>query len=273
MTEHFGGRFQRFFDVDALRATGAKPAWFGLGFIQLKLDKDSRLHFWHPELLPDTPEEELHDHRYRFRSHILVGELVHEEWFLDPDPEGDHEMVLVSCAPGKEAPPEPVGRGRLRQGSTYTMRAGSEYEFAETGFHRIRATRAVTCLERGPVVKDFANVIRPFAQPSVCPFSRSIPEERLWDYIADLMQGGSKPGYHLREIPRGVVGEASKVLEEALEFSDACEQGCDVMGLVELSDLVGSVKAWLASRHPTVKLADLERMADITARAFRNGHR
>lgn len=272
--EPFGGNYRRFFDVDGLKATGAKPAWFGLGFIQLKLDKDSRLHFWHPELSADTSEEELHDHRYRFHSRILVGEITHEEWFLEDDAEGDHDMVLVSCTPDKESPPEPIGRGFLRKGSVYTMRAGSEYEFSETGFHRIRATRAVTYLERGPVIKEFARVIRPFGETSVCPFSRSVPENRLWECIADLLQGSeARPGYHLRDIPRGKVGEASKVLEEALEFVDACEQGCDVMALLELSDLQGAVRAWLQNRHPTIAVNDLDRMAEITARAFRNGHR
>lgn len=310
--ETFGGRFSHLFDVDGLRASGAKPAWFGLGFIQLKLEKDARLHFWHPRLLADTSEEELHDHRYRFRSHILVGEIVHEEWFLDPDAEGDHEQVLVSCKPGEEAPPVPVGRGNVRKGSVYTMRAGSEYEFSETGFHRIRATRAVTYLERGPVVKEYANVIRPAGAGSVCPFARSVPEEELWECIADLLGNADmklaaksgkgwwqqfqedtasipvappldsersrdglekNPGYHLARIPKGEVGEPSKILEETLEFMDAVRQDCAVMALVELSDLQGAISAWLAKRHPTLALSDLQAMASITERAFRNGHR
>lgn len=272
--EIFGGRYDHIFNVDGLRASGAKPHWFGLGFIQLKLDADTRVHFWHPELTADTPEEELHDHRYRFNSHILVGGITHEEWHLDPAADGDHEMVLVSCQPGKEADPKPVGRGWLRQGSTYTMAAGSEYVFSETGFHRIRASRAVTFLERGPVVKEYANVIRPLGSPTVCPFSKSVPESKLWDCIADLLANReANPGYHLRKIPRGVLGEPSKVFEEVLEFMDATEQGADVMALIELSDLQGAVTAWLAKHHPSFTAADLAKMSSITERAFRNGHR
>jgi len=272
--ETFGGRFNHLFDVDRLRASGAKPAWFGLGFIQLKLEKDSRLHFWHPDLLADTSEEELHDHRYRFRSHILVGEIVHEEWLFDRKPDGDHEQVLVSCQPGVEAPPELVARGNVRKGSVYTMRAGSEYEFSEEGFHRIRARRAVTYLERGPVVKDYANVIRPSGAPSVCPFARSVPEKTLWECIADLFGNAEdRPGYHVTRIPKGELGEPSKILEETLEFMDAVKQDCAVMALVELSDLQGAISAWLSENHPSMTLSDLKTMASITERAFRNGHR
>lgn len=82
-----------------------------------------------------------------------------------------------------------------------------------------------------------------------------------------------EPGYHLRHIDKAPVGTIGKVLEEALEAIDADEQDAAVMVLVELSDLVGAVKHYLAANHPTVVLADLEKMADITARAFRSGRR
>lgn len=49
-------------------------------------------------------------------------------------------------------------------------------------------------------------------------------------------------GYHLYEIPKGKLGEYSKVIEEFMEFSDAIEQDCSVMAILELSDLLGSLK-------------------------------
>lgn len=82
-----------------------------------------------------------------------------------------------------------------------------------------------------------------------------------------------EPGYHVNDIPRGEVGEISKIVEEALEAADAEEQNADIMILVELSDLIGAVKAYLAQHHSSVTLEDLEIMADITARAFRSGRR
>lgn len=81
------------------------------------------------------------------------------------------------------------------------------------------------------------------------------------------------PGYHLREIDKGVLGEASKVREEVEEFLDAVDQGVSIMALVELSDLIGAVQAYLEVHHPSVSLQDLIAMSNVTARAFKNGRR
>lgn len=81
------------------------------------------------------------------------------------------------------------------------------------------------------------------------------------------------PGYHIRAIAKGELGEASKILEEAFELADAAEQGVAVMELVELSDLVGAVRAYLSKHHPSITLEDLVKMADVTERAFKSGRR
>jgi hypothetical protein len=52
-------------------------------------------------------------------------------------------------------------------------------------------------------------------------------------------------GYHINEIPNGIFGEFSKVIEEFLEFEDSIEQNSVVMELVELSDLIGAIKEFL----------------------------
>jgi phosphoribosyl-ATP pyrophosphohydrolase len=81
------------------------------------------------------------------------------------------------------------------------------------------------------------------------------------------------PGYHTRPIEKGVLGEPSKIMEEAYEFEDACAQGVQVMALVELSDLMGAIQAFLAKHHPGTSIDDLLAMSHVTERAFRNGRR
>lgn len=81
------------------------------------------------------------------------------------------------------------------------------------------------------------------------------------------------PGYHLAEIPKGTLGEISKIQEEVYELQDAQEQECRIMALVELSDLVGAIRAHLKAHYVDITLDDLVAMSDITERAFRNGHR
>lgn len=83
----------------------------------------------------------------------------------------------------------------------------------------------------------------------------------------------ANPGYHLVEIDQGVLGETSKVYEECCELIDATGQGVALMELQEASDIIGSLKAWLAKHHPSVTLHDLEVMAEVTKRAFRSGRR
>ena len=98
-------------------------------------------------------------------------------------------------------------------------------------------------------------------------------EPTVRPHAYEQLPAESNPGYHARVIPRGQVGEVSKILEEALEAVDAEAQGADIMILVELADLLGAVKAYLAKHHPTLTLADLDTFATITARAFDSGKR
>lgn len=81
------------------------------------------------------------------------------------------------------------------------------------------------------------------------------------------------PGYHLHTIPKGEIGESSKILEEVLELQDAESQDATIMVLVELSDIVGAIELYLANRHPTISIDDLLIMSHITQRAFINGRR
>lgn len=79
------------------------------------------------------------------------------------------------------------------------------------------------------------------------------------------------PGYHTVDIPKGELGEVSKIREEFLEFENAAYQDCPVMELVELSDLYGAIEAYVEKYNLT--MSDLKTFSDITKRAFANGRR
>lgn len=79
--------------------------------------------------------------------------------------------------------------------------------------------------------------------------------------------------YHVQEIPSGEYGEVSKILEEVLELQDAEEQGAKLMALNELADIIGAVQGYLERHHPSFTLSDLLKMTELTARAFKSGHR
>lgn len=79
-------------------------------------------------------------------------------------------------------------------------------------------------------------------------------------------------GYHLREIKRGIFGEASKITEEHEEFLESLEQKNPIMALVELSDMIGAIEAYVEQHHK-ITLDELINMKNATQRAFRLGTR
>lgn len=79
-------------------------------------------------------------------------------------------------------------------------------------------------------------------------------------------------GYHKREIPKGKLGEISKINEEFQEFNDAIDQDNPIMALLELSDMIGAIEAYTRKVY-NISLSDLIRMKDATKSAFESGHR
>lgn len=78
-------------------------------------------------------------------------------------------------------------------------------------------------------------------------------------------------GYHLQNIPKGKLGEFSKIKEEFLEAEDAFNQNNTVMVLLELSDLIGTIEAY--AKKYNISLNDLIIMKNATIRAFKSGKR
>jgi hypothetical protein len=79
-------------------------------------------------------------------------------------------------------------------------------------------------------------------------------------------------GYHLRDIPRGVFGEVSKITEEYEEFLESLEQKNPIMAMVELSDMIGAIEGY-AEKHFKISLDDILALKNATQRAFKSGCR
>lgn len=85
------------------------------------------------------------------------------------------------------------------------------------------------------------------------------------------LQCALKLGYSNSPIKKGELGEISKIKEEFNEFIDAVKQGNPIMGLVELSDLLGSIYKW-ADKYNICK-EDLVKMEESTSQAFKDNVR
>jgi len=180
--------------TDELRLAGIMPSYFGLGFIQCKVNDVSRYHFWHPSLAPTVPEEQIHDHRYHFVSTIIRGKLTHETYSYIPDPNGNWEKIVVSCDPNNKVdyndPFNATIRCRIKLTGIYDLKRESTYTFMSEEFHKTKADRAVTYLTRvKPPYNKYAQVIKPINEGIVCPFEKKIPESELWEMIDDLLKG------------------------------------------------------------------------------------
>lgn len=177
-----------YLDIDYLKSLPNKPYWFGLGFIQLKIDADKRLHFWHPELSPIVGDEEIHDHRYDFRSMILKGELTNNIYEVKQDSYGNYEMCWVFCDKEHSGKPQHIMDVDIADCKSTTYSAGQSYTMKMDQFHRtIFKVPTVTYLERGPVKKERARIVKLILKPAVCPFSVKLTEEDIWKRIAEVI--------------------------------------------------------------------------------------
>jgi hypothetical protein len=170
-------------DLDKLRANHTRLYYFGLGFIQLKIDETYRLHFYSSEVPVIT--DEIHNHRYHFHSKVLQGELTNF-WYTITD--GDsHIMVNESCNAEIEAPKlDKPCHAFLNQIETY--RAGDMYYLSEEAFHRVNtSSNCITLLKRSDYTKQFAQIVLPVGHNSICPFSKQIPKDELWEMIKRML--------------------------------------------------------------------------------------
>jgi len=77
--------------------------------------------------------------------------------------------------------------------------------------------------------------------------------------------------YHVNKIPKGKLGEFSKIEEEFLELKDANEQNHNILQICELADLVGAIEEYAKKFNLT--LDDVIKMKQSTKEAFENGDR
>lgn len=172
-----------YLDFGWLKANHQMIHYFGLGFIQLKINNYTRMHFYHPTLKPIVAEG-VHNHRYSFGSLILKGELKQSIFAKVP---GDtHICEQESCKEGAcvEAAGTPCGLEFLVHNQ---YREGSQYTINHSTFHQVESPFGITLLNRTEYKKELAEVIRPVGAEKVCPFSHKVEEDKLWDIVKEML--------------------------------------------------------------------------------------
>jgi hypothetical protein len=179
------------FDVHWLKNNHQMIHYFGLGFIQLKIDDSHRMHFYTPELPPITSEEDVHNHRYDFESLILKGEFEQDIFEVTWPQFGEfgttHLLEQESCKEGCSADENDAFPVKVKLLATNHYMAGSRYLINHETFHRVRATNCITLIERSEYKKELAEVVRPINAGKICPFSKKIEVEKLWDIVGKMV--------------------------------------------------------------------------------------
>jgi hypothetical protein len=265
-----------YLDIDHLRNFEVDPAYFGLGFIQLKVDLHNRVHFYHNDLpiLSDNP----HDHRYSFTSHILQGTLEQTTFQWETSSHGGYSKQLVDCKADSNLQVS-LAWGHITQALYSSYATGSRYQIEADTLHTVSGIdNAVTHLIRGDTEKEYAAVIVQKGDEPVCPFSEPMTKNRCWELIEDMLpkkkkKKNKKHGYHIMDIPKGTIGEPSKIVEEALEIMDAHQQGVRIMAATEMGDLYGALDRYREKHHADLTMEDIHAMYMVTRRAFDSGRR
>jgi hypothetical protein len=169
----------------------------GLGFVQVQLEGNQRLHVWHPELPRRSCFEHsaIHDHRFDFVSRVLVGTQINHCFNLRRDDDGDFMLYLHEGKRGANGgrPWTPDGRAHLDRGSIFEVRAGNEYGSRAYDYHRTEPGgdgRVATILQKGSEFPQGAHsTCRIGIQPDT-DFDRfQWSPAKLWEVVTDVLLG------------------------------------------------------------------------------------
>lgn len=164
------------------------PYYFGLGFIQLKINPYQRYHFYHSNLSPILNiEEEVHNHRYSFDSTVLLGKITNKLYSFSPDNQGEFILENESCNEAIKIDNVQPIRGFLDLVSTIEISAGETYHMDYSALHTVSSSQCITRLERTDYQQQFAQVVRHGNATKICPFSSKLPEAQCWAIIKEMI--------------------------------------------------------------------------------------
>lgn len=174
-------------DVDWIIKNAIYIHYFGLGFIQVKLNNwHERVHFYSDQLPITVGEEEIHNHRYNFESIIIKGTLQNIIYEIQDIVPATHILSDESCDSKIKLKSEPTPVSIIEVHNKI-LNSGDTYPMDHTWFHTVKSKNAITYLQRSMYKKDHAQVIRPIGADLICPFSENLKMSKLIEHIEYLI--------------------------------------------------------------------------------------
>ncbi|MGB9088377.1 MAG: hypothetical protein WCC29_02175 [Pseudomonas farsensis] len=167
----------------------------GLGFIQVQLQGEQRLHVWHPELPRRSCFEHsaIHDHRFSFMSRVLVGTQINHSYTMQPDDDGEFVLYLHEGKrqAGGGRPWTPDGRAQMLRKYTDFIAAGGDYSTVAYDYHRTEPGgdgKVATIMRKNHEGQRGAHSTCRYGIQPDTDFDRyQWPASRLWEVVRDVL--------------------------------------------------------------------------------------
>ncbi len=129
------------------------------GFIVVDLNRKRRLHIWDTRLPTQASNTTIHDHRYSFKSTVLIGSLLQVEYDVDLNPQGEFDIYVPEVSQEGDAVnlvlQDNMNRCTPVMGKTFAIPAGRTYSMAAMDFHQILFDDfGVSIIEKGLTLKQ-----------------------------------------------------------------------------------------------------------------------
>ena len=163
----------------------------GLGFIQIVLPENRRLHVWHPDLpRRDCYEASaIHNHRFGFISKVLKGTQVNVPVDIELVRDGTHQVISHngprSPMGGRES--YPVAECNIQYHREQKIPAGSEYIMLPGAYHHTPVTGfVITLMTKTEETQIHANSIIRKGVEFHQAFNRfQLSPRRLMEFVTD----------------------------------------------------------------------------------------
>lgn len=178
----------------------------GLGFVQVQLPANQRLHVWHPELPRRRCFEHsaIHNHRFDFHSRVLVGQQINVNFIAtQPLPElglaATHTLYLHEGprSPRGGRPWVPDGQVHMAEQPRDIICAGTAYPMRAYDFHRTEPGgdgKVATIMTKTWEGKRGAHSSCALGIEPDGDFDRyQWSPAQLWEIVSDVLTGSKQP--------------------------------------------------------------------------------
>lgn len=169
----------------------------GLGFVQVQLQGEQRLHVWHPELPRRACFEHsaIHDHRFNFASRVIIGSQINHCYDLSRRDDGEFVLYLHEGArtAGGGRPWTPDGRASFEHHGTVVIAAGDVYTTRAYEYHRTEpggdGKVATIMAKHGDYPAGAHSTCRYGVQPDTDFDRYQWSPAQLWEIVSDVLLG------------------------------------------------------------------------------------